>query len=58
MTNGEKYKTAKERESAFADYCDSHEVCFECPLHDRVEPPFKCKAAWLKMVAPESEVLK
>lgn len=50
MTNGEKYKTVKERLMAFKHFCESHHECEKCPLVGcSNEPPFGCVFGWLEM---------
>lgn len=47
MTNGEKFKTAKEREEAFKKFCNERN-CGTCPLYEEEG----CKFAWLDLEAP------
>lgn len=51
MTNGEKYKTAKERQMAFKQFCKSH-VCAGCPFYDS-RAMHGCIFNWLEMEAEE-----
>ena len=49
MTNQEKYKTAKEREQAFLQFCRPSD-CNECPLG---ESNVVCVLNWLEMEVKE-----
>lgn len=56
MINGEKYKTAKERDVAWLDYCAKFEVCEGCPLLDRQDNgDGKCQFLWLELDAEEEK---
>lgn len=52
MTNGEKFKTAKERADAFAKFCwnQLENSCGECPCRATGE---SCRFSWLELPAPE-----
>ena len=59
MTNGEKYKTAKQRERAFDKFCiDIHKnngYCYNCPAARiaRKKKIMRCSFVWLDMEAKE-----
>ena len=54
MTNGEKYKTSKERRLAFGQFCKSHRECEKCPIvGSSNESPWGCMFTWLEMEARE-----
>jgi Lar family restriction alleviation protein len=48
MTNGEKYKTAKEQTDAFYKFCDDNE-CIKCPCRDNKISRILCAFNWLKL---------
>lgn len=59
MTNGEKYKTADEREKAFIEFCNTRSYCgFICPCYGTGESRWKTRCSqfrWLDLEAEEKE---
>lgn len=56
MTNGEKFKTAEEREKQYKKYCSSHGIgCSKCPL--KKFSSTRCPYEWLDLQYTEVEVL-
>lgn len=59
MTNQEKYKTAKEREDEFRQFCKSHRVCEACPLfevrraYNAYSFQYGCLLKWLEIEVEE-----
>jgi len=57
MTNGEKYKTVKERTEAFDAFCDSHSSkCEGCPLEKACDDD-SYAFAWLELEAEDEKPL-
>lgn len=57
MNNAEKYKTVKERLTAFNAFCHSFPRCDECPVHKRSsEEGDYCKFIWLELEAEEEQM--
>lgn len=55
MTNGEKYKTAKERGAAFKDFCRWNYHCEKCPAYLKLTDGYNyCNFVWLDLEAPMS----
>lgn len=50
MTNEEKYKTLKERELAYDEYCKNHR-CLSCVCSKQTR--IKCTFVWLSLEAEE-----
>lgn len=55
MTNGEHYKTAKERTEGVRKFCNTFAGCHECPIHPRKQP-YDCAYAWLELEYKETEL--
>lgn len=58
MKNFEKYKTTKEREHAYVEYCRKHSNCGSCalcPLNDKNEKAYVCSFFWLDLEAEEEK---
>ena len=47
---GEAYKTAEERNYAYAKYC-GRRLCQECKLHDKRDKELTCAFHWLALKA-------
>lgn len=47
MTNGEKFKTAKERSAAFKKFCER--TCNNCPLDEECTNGNDCNFVWLEL---------
>lgn len=48
MTNGEKFKTADERQKAFSKFC-SNGLCAECHIWRKFKKITNCKFIWLEL---------
>jgi hypothetical protein len=48
MTNGEKFKTAEERQSNFNKFCKQYERCHHCPLGHQARLGI-CRFKWLEL---------